>query len=143
MLCCPRYEGGVRRECVCWRFGTGICTPIDEIPNFEKYTQLIQDVNSDNFDERYRLYWKDLGQNISDERLENRLQALRQHEAQMNLSSESPIYYSIFMYAGICFIIVLYIYILTQKPTFPQWNIIGMSNFVYYYYYESIPLFSY
>ncbi len=107
--CCSRYEDGEisPRKFVCWRFGTGICTPIDEIPNFERYIQLIQDVNSANFDERYRVYWKDAGQNKSFEWLEERLQALRQLEAEVDSNSLSCPCSWISLYLCIYFAVIL------------------------------------
>lgn len=108
--CCSRYEDGEisPRKFVCWRFGTGICTPIDEIPNFKRYIQLIQDVNNANFAERYRVYWKDVRQNKSFEWLEERLQALRQHEAEVSPNSEWLIGFYVFVYCYIILSVAMY-----------------------------------
>lgn len=121
------------RKFVCWRFGTGICTPIDEIPNFERYTQLIQDVNSANFDTRYRLYWKDVAQNKSDEWLEERLEALLQHEEKVSPNSEWSTGFYVFMSSCIILSVGLYIYSITSNTVVYHQYIQGWPEHSYYY----------
>ncbi len=112
-VCCPDAlnHGIPLSETVCWRFGSGVCTPITQIPNYERYTVLIQDVDSRNFEERFRLYWKEVGQNKSDEWLEERLQALRQLEAEVDSNSSSSPGLSDSTILFICFGVFVFIII--------------------------------
>nr|AAO43443.1 A'Hv0.8 cys-motif protein precursor [Ichnoviriform sonorense] len=82
---------------ICWRFGSGLCTPLHKIPNLEKYAQLIKDVNSTNFATRYLSYWKDLGKNGSETpMLEDRIQGLRECEKEADATVETSYTFDVF-----------------------------------------------
>lgn len=90
--CCRyhRFESGQvsTDDFTCWDFGTGTCTPLREIPNLEKYSHLIKDINSTNFAERYLQYWEELGHNVSGQWFKDRIQQIQQRELEINSISE-------------------------------------------------------
>ncbi len=97
------------------------------------YTVLIQDVDSGNFEERYRLYWKEVGQNKSDEWLEERLQALRQLEVEVDSNSEWSIGFYVFISSFVILCVALFTYSITRNTVIYHQYVQGLPESSFYY----------
>lgn len=61
------------------------------IPYVETHAMLVKNLNSDNYMERFRLYWKGRQTVITDEWVKERINSLRQYEAEMFSILDLPI----------------------------------------------------